>query len=208
MIGASADSADIAALVARSGMDARGADGEPATSIEYRVDAERTVRLLAAALAALHATELSDGERRAGLAATDLASDAVGAFGAGTLQHSERSGAYAHMSDERLVDALVAGAEGAAARQSRQVLTHGTPTLSHLWCDHGSVVGLISWDRPAVADPYRDLAVAARCIATDMAPILVPTFFEHYGESSPDPVRIDWYALLAELVGSGGTAPA
>ena len=44
----------------------RGADGEPATSIEYRVDAERTVRLLAAALAALHATELSDGERACG----------------------------------------------------------------------------------------------------------------------------------------------
>ena len=85
MIGTSADSADIAALVARSGMDARGADGEPATAIEYRVDAERTVRLLAAALAALHGTKLSDGERRAGLAATDLASDAVGAFGAGTL---------------------------------------------------------------------------------------------------------------------------
>ncbi len=200
--------AQLDALVARSGLDARGLPGEPATSVEYRVDAERTVQLLADVLADLHATELTAADRDSAVGAEQYASAAAAAHVDGRLRRDERSAAYAHMDDERLVEVLVGGAPGAAARRDRWVLTHGAPTLAHLWCARGSAVGLVGWDRPAVADPYRDLAVAAHCIATEMAPILVPVLFERYGERSPDPVRLDWFALAAELLGPVGSAPA
>ena len=199
--------AQIDALVARSGLDARGLVGEPATSVEYRVDAERTVQLLADVLADLHATDLTAAERDSAVGAERYARAAAAAHAEGRLRSEDRSTAYAHMDDGRLVEVLVDGAAGAAARRDRWVLTHGAPTLAHLWCSRGSAVGLVGWDRPAVADPYRDLAIAAHCIATEMAPILVPVLFERYGERSPDPVRLDWFALAAELLGPVGSAP-
>ena len=50
-----------------------------------------------------------------------------------------------------------------------------------------------------MADRYRDLAVAARSVAVDLAPILVPVFFDRYGTTAPDAVLLDWYSLVAEL---------
>ena len=79
------------------------------------------------------------------------------------------------------------------------MLTHGSPTLANLRCADGSAVGLVAWSGAAVADRYRDLAVAARSVAVDLAPILVPVFFDHYGTTSPDAVLLDWYSLAAEL---------
>jgi hypothetical protein len=32
-----------------------------------------------------------------------------------------------------------------------------------------------------------------------MAPVLVPVLFDHYGEHAPDPIRLDWFSLAAEL---------
>ncbi len=201
--------AGLSELVARSGFDATGRAGEPATSIEYRVDAERTVQLLADVLAGLHATELDAGALQMAVDAGQVAAEAATTTAAAGPEplRTARSAAYAHVSDDRLVEILLQGAPAAAARQDRRVLTHGSPTLGHLWCDRGSAVGLVDWGRAAVADPYRDLAVAARSVATDMAPILVTVLFERYGERSPDPVRLDWYSLAAELLVPSGAAP-
>jgi aminoglycoside phosphotransferase len=200
--------AGLSELVARSGFDATGRAGEPATSIEYRVDAERTVQLLADVLAGLHATELDAGALQMAVDAGQVADEAAATAAVGPEpRRRTRSAAYAHVSDDRLVEILLQGAPAAAARQDRRVLTHGSPTLAHLWCDRGSAVGLVDWGRAAVADPYRDLAVAARSVATEMAPILITVLFERYGERSPDPVRLDWYSLAAELLVPSGAAP-
>jgi hypothetical protein len=40
-----------------------------------------------------------------------------------------------------------------------------------------------------------------------MSPALVPLLMERYGEQSPDPIRLDWYSLLAELTGVGADEP-
>lgn len=201
------DDARLSALVARSGLDATGMPGEPATSIEYRVDAERTVHLLADVLARLHATELDAGARQLALDARQMAAVAATSVGGPRSVSTPRSAAYSHVPDERLVEILLDGAPGAAARNDRWVLTHGSPTLAHLHCDRGSAVGLVDWSRAAVADPYRDLAIAARSVANDLAPILVTTLFERYGERAPDPVRLDWYSLAAELLVPSAAAP-
>lgn len=193
--------------VTRSGLDAAGRPGESATSIEYRVDAERTVGLLARTLARLHATELDAAESATPLSAERLAARAVAALAAGAVRDKGRSAAYRHVTAERLVAILGDGARRADERRDRWVLTHGAPTLAHLWCERGSAVGLIGWTDPAVADPYRDLAVAARSVATDLTPALVPLLFEAYGERTPDPVRVDWYTLAAELLVPAGADP-
>lgn len=192
--------------VARSGLDARGRPGEPATSVEYRVDAERTVGLLAEALASLHATVLTPEDQRAALGPPKLVEMARTAVAASDSR-TGRQGAYAHLDDDRLLEILAEGADRIGTRVDPPVLTHGAPSLAHLWCDRGRLVGLVGWSHPAPSDRYRDLAVAARSIATDLTPALVPVLFERYGEVQPDPVRLDWYALAAEMIlGTSGPA--
>jgi aminoglycoside phosphotransferase len=191
--------AALADLVARSGVDATGLGGVPATSAEYLVQVEGTVRSFAATLNRLHATPLSDEERSLVRRAPVLARAASSARSDGARANVVRSPAYRHMSDDRLIEVLVAGAAGCDDRADSPVLTHGAPTLARLRCDHGNAVGLVGWSGAAVADRYRDLAAAARNVSTVLTPHLLPVFFEHYGEHAPDPIRLDWYALLDEL---------
>ena len=61
-------------------------------------------------------------------------------------------------------------------------------------------MGFVNWTGAALADPYRDLAVSATSVATSFGPMLVPEFFDAYGLTHPDPLRLDWYALSAQLV--------
>jgi aminoglycoside phosphotransferase len=201
-MGQSSDSGRIADLLASRGLDATGAEGSPADGVEYRFDIEHTVGMLADVLARLHATPLPEA----------LAAGAVRLSSADLVDEARRaapavaplSEAYRHMSRERLLEALEE-ASPAARDAVDLVLTHGRPVLGNLRCHRGAPVGLVGWDRPALADVHRDLAVAARSIAADLGPVAIPGFFEAYSRSSdgwmPDVVRLDWYALAAELTG-------
>lgn len=186
-------------VVAHSDLDATDRPGEPATAIEYRVDAERTVRLLGETLSRLHAVELHDDEPAASLTPAVVAAAAAAGLRAGSLA-PERGAAYAHLGPERLVEVLVEGAATAAARSGPPVLTHGSPCLSNLRCARGSAVGFVAWEAAAPADRHRDLAVAARSVAEDLTPVLVPVLFEHYRGPRPDPILLDWWSLAAELL--------
>jgi aminoglycoside phosphotransferase len=198
-------------LVRDAGLDATGVPGEPGDSIEYRVDAERTVGLLAATLRRLHDLDIGGLDGRAhhgdgappGMARVDRAEDVVArvesAFAAGELDDRERSPAYAHIPLDRLVRILSEGAATAEERATTAVVLHGRPTLSRLWCRSGVAVGLVDWTDLAIGDRYLDLAVAIRSIAADLAPVLVPVFVERYGLEHPDPILLDWYSLAAEL---------
>ncbi len=199
------------ALVRDAGLDATDAPGEPGDSIEYRVDAERTVGLLATTLRRLHDLDVSglDGPAAASAASgsgprrrrpEDLVRRVEAALDAGQLgDDSGRSAAYAHMPVERLVRILAEGAATAEARATAPVAVHGAPTLSRLWCRSGAAVGFVRWDDLAIGDRHLDLAVAIRSIASDLAPVLVPVFVERYGLEHPDPILLDWYSLAAEL---------
>ena len=186
-------------LIARCGLDASRAGAEPATSVEYRVRPERTVELLADTLARLHDVELTDDERAGAISAPMLAEEIGAAHRSGRLVGAARTPSYAHVSNDRLVEILRSGATSADERSGSPTLTHGSPTLANLRCSSGSAVGLVTWSDAAVAERYRDLAIAARSVAVDLAPILVPVFFERYGATSPDAVLLDWYSLAAEL---------
>jgi aminoglycoside phosphotransferase len=197
------------ALVRDAGLDATGAAGEPGDSIEYRVDAERTVGLFATTLRRLHDLDVDGldglggldgpGDASRVLRVGDVVGRAEAALAAGELDGHERSAGYAHMPVERLVRILADGAAAAEARATPAVVVHGRPTLSRLWCRSGAAVGFVGWDDLAIGDRHLDLAVAIRSIASDLAPVLVPVFVERYGLEHPDPILLDWYSLAAEL---------
>jgi aminoglycoside phosphotransferase len=189
------------ALVRDAGLDATGEPGGPGDSIEYRVDAERTVGLLATTLRRLHDLDgAALGDRASyALRPADVVDRVESAFADGRLDDGERSSAYAHVPVERLVQILADGAATAAERATPPVVVHGRPTLAQLWCRDGAAVGFVGWGDAAIGDRYVDLAVAIRSIASDLAPVLVPVFVERYGLEHPDPVLLDWYSLAAEL---------
>jgi aminoglycoside phosphotransferase len=181
------------------------ADGVPASSPEYRFDVEHTVGLLAAELARVHAADVDTTV--APLGPDELVTAARRALAEGRLTAQQLRPAYRHVQPERLVEILAARRPPRPGRDSdAPVLTHGSPTLEALRCRDGAALGFAGWEHAAVADRYRDLAVAASSVATDLGPMLVPTFFERYGDAlgdagfgHPDPLRLDWYALAAEL---------
>ena len=176
----------------------RGAGGEPATSIEYRVDAERTVAAARPTCSpGCTPTECDAEARRLVLDAREIATLAATSVGGPRSTSTPRTHRRTpHVTDERLVEILLEGPRAQRLATIRRVLTHGSPTLANLRCDRGSAVGLVDWGGAAVADPYRDLAVAARSVATDLAPILVPVLFDRLRRpSAPIPFRLDWYSL-------------
>ncbi|HLU43170.1 MAG TPA: phosphotransferase [Microthrixaceae bacterium] len=205
----SADRHGVEALIGDSGLDATGKGGTPASSREYRVEVERTVAMYASTLARLHDLEVPD-DTAAALTVHDPAAivgEATEAVRSGRVSAEGLSSAYRHMAPERLLEILAerAGHE-AVATDDPLVLTHGRPLLERLRCEHGAALGLTGWDRLGLGHPYRDLAVAAREVATGLSPMLVPVLFEAYAAASsrpqpprPDPVRLDWYVLAAEL---------
>ncbi len=196
----SADAArGLSAAIRRSGLDATGRSGEPATSIEYRVDAEGTVRRLGLVLAQLHRTELNAAELGAVLGPLELVERARRSVERPLADRPPRSASYRHVDDPRLVAILEGGASRVAQRSTRTALTHGRPTLGTLWCFRGDALGLLGWAEAAIGDPHRDLAVAAGSIAAEFTPMLVPAFVDAYALFSPDVVAMDWYALAAEL---------
>lgn len=195
----------LARAIARSGLDATDLGGDPATSIEYRAQAEHTVGLLASTLARLHGLDpvgpVTSGDTSSlpVMGPAHVVHRARTALAAGELVQP-RSAAYRHLADDRLVQVLEQGAEDLAVPDSAVVLTHGAPTIGHLRCRAGSAIGLVGWEQAALGDPYRDLAVAARSVAQQLTPTLVPVFFERYGELRPDARRLDWYSLATELL--------
>ena len=192
--------AGLAPLIEQSGLDATGRTGEPASQVEYRFDPEATVRLLGSTIARLHSTAPSASTDRVPLDPARLVARAEAAIAAGRVTTHDLDPAYRHMSVERLLAVLAGGLGRASTDPDAMVLTHGSPTLDHLWCHDGRALGFVDWSGAALADPYRDLAISATSVASSFGPMLVPEFFDAYGLTHPDPLRLDWYALATQLV--------
>lgn len=171
-------------------------DGVDLGAPEMRVDIERTVRELAAGLARLHAVAVEGCpfvEDRHLLAARCRARVDSGAVSAADL-----SPAYARVGTERLARAVTDAAAELVEPAEDRVFCHGRPTLAHAIARQGRMVGFTGWGAASVSDRYRDLAVAAADVAT-LSPVLVPLLFEAYGLERPDPQRLDFYVMVAQL---------
>jgi aminoglycoside phosphotransferase len=161
-------------------------------------DPERIVDLLARALASLHDLDAADPGGLPVLTVADVVARARRALGGGW--RPDPAGPYAHMAAPRLLEVLESGAEGAAGPL---VITHGRPSVDGLRIRAGAPA-LVGWEHVAVADPYRDLAAAARDLSSWMGPMLVPLLFERYQAARPTsgdpaPGRLDWYVLAGQF---------
>lgn len=193
--------AELVDAVSGSGLDATGRPGEPGDSTAYRMQPDRTVELLASALVRLHAVPPPAGVEP--VRATDVVDALRARHRRGELAAPTPDSVYAHVSLDRLLDVLADGAQAVLERRGAAALCHGAPTIGRLRADGGELVGFVDWHLAAVADPYLDLAIAARSVATGFTPMLVPVLVERYGLARADPVRLDWWALAAELLGRG-----
>jgi aminoglycoside 3'-phosphotransferase II len=158
-----------------------------------RIDAERVVSGIAQALKMLHATPI-DGcpfdqtvtaqiERARRRVAAGLVDE--------TDFDEERTGRTAR-------DVL---AELEAWRPSSEALTltHGDACLPNIMFDGGRFTGFVDCGRFGVADPYQDLALAARSIAYNLGDEHVAALFAQYGLPEPNPLQLAYYRLLDEL---------
>ena len=194
---AGGDRADrLGQLIVTSSADA-GGRGISSIEPEYRLDAERTISRLATTLAGIH---------RVPIEPIGLRTDTSVTLGPGDLirQAEQTTGevgtAYRHMTRERLLHVLREGAAAIATPPADLVLVQGSPTLANLRFDGPDAIGFEDWSGAALGDRYLDLAIAARDVAAIFGPAPIQAFFGEYGLELPDPVRLDWYLLAAELV--------
>ncbi len=80
-----------------------------------------------------------------------------------------------------------------------RALTHGDPCLPNVLFSEGSFTGFVDCGRFGVADPYQDLALAARSIGSNLGPDWVYVFFDRYGLAAPDRRKLSFYRLLDEF---------
>ncbi len=174
----------------------------PATAPEHRFDPERTVAAFGGHLGRLHRLG-----RPGGVVAVEpgmLVESARRRLATGELTSKDLSAAYRHMDPARLVEILADGLDDVDARAAVEapVIVHGRPVLGNFRFRLGEPLGFCDWSAIAVADRHRDLAIAASDVAEVFGAVVVPVFFDAYGDPPPDPRSIDWYALADALVGA------
>lgn len=94
---------------------------------------------------------------------------------------------------ERLAP-LVAGRRSVA-----DTVVHGACRLEVVWLRGDRPAGFLDAAGLSVGDPYRDLAAITRSLAGRYGPEGLPRFLAAYGLPDPDPVRLEFHALLDEL---------
>lgn len=168
--------------------------GTPASAIEHRVDVERTVGIAAQALRMVHRTNT------AGLRFDNRLDNMLPAIGrqlrSGRYDSAVFSGPYQRYSAQRLFEMLLERQPG----EVNLAFGHGSFGLHTVLIDREELGGITDWGLAGLCDPYLDLALAARSMVSVFGAELLPTFFSAYGIDHPDPLRLDYFSLLAEFV--------
>lgn len=178
------------------------APGVPADDPAALVRPDDLVGALGRFLARLHGSTLTDaGSAPTETPVLDVAAalaTASARVAAGDVDPESFDPAYRGQHPERLLQVATDLAAGLSAVDP--VPVHGDLTLGGLLLDEGRVVG---WPPVAVerrGDPYVDLVAVARGLAAAVGPGAVPALFDAAGVTAPDPVRIEVWALLGQLV--------
>ncbi len=173
--------------------------GSPASSPENRVDPGHSVQASAKALRMLHRTDPTDFPYDSQLDA--LLATIAERLSNGEFNPGEMSGPYQRFEPARLVEIL----HESRPAEDRVAFGHGAFGLHAVLLDNpdepgGDVTGITDWALAGMCDPYLDLALGARSVASVFGAELVPLFFSSYGLEHPDPLRVDYFSLLAEFL--------
>lgn len=98
---------------------------------------------------------------------------------------------------EGLADLLDESADPSA---SALVPIHGSLSVADLEVTDGEIVGWAVPEVFRVGDPYVDIVFLARDLATLIGPGAVPALFDATGIERPDPVRIEFWVTLKQLL--------
>ncbi len=81
------------------------------------------------------------------------------------------------------------------------VFTHGDYCTPNILIDPDAMTlnGLIDWGRAGIADRYQDLALAARSIDYNFGAAWIKPFYDAYGLTEVDQVKLAFYKLLDEF---------
>ena len=159
---------------------------------------EAVVSALAAGLRLLHGTNVSacpfDQSLRPRLAAADVR------VKAGLVREDDFDANRVGRSAKDLFAELVATPPPPEERR----FTHGDFCLPNvLLVEDGrggfQVSGFVDCGNAGIADPYQDLALAARSVAFNFGEPLVRVLFAKYGLAQPDEAKLAYYQLLDEF---------
>ncbi len=173
--------------------------GWPADGPENRVQGAGLLEGLGCALRRLHDLPVD-----ASLPVVDLGEllvDAAERVAAGVVDREQFAPARRRLEPQRLLDQLHALVPVLERRRPVEpVVTHGACRLGAVWLERTEPTGFIGVARLAVGDPYRDLGAMARSLAAVFGAEALPGFFAAYGLPEPDPIRLEFHALLDELL--------
>jgi aminoglycoside 3'-phosphotransferase-2 len=166
--------------------------GAPATALDSHPPAEK-VELFAKALRFVHEVPI---DRCPFSNRLDIRLRSIQRkLRAGRYEGMKLSEAYRRYPPSRLFEML----NDSRPAEEDLVFAHGAWHLRSVFVDSAGVSGIVDWDRAGVSDRYADLAMGAKVVADEVSVELVPLFFEAYGVPRPDPLRLDYYQLLAEF---------
>ena len=178
--------------------------GLPASAPANRVDPAQSVAQAARALRLVHRTDPGDPADPAA-AAPDMRLDVrlaaiEASVAAGDFADHQFAGPYARYGAQRLVEML----RERQPDEPQLAFGHGRFGLDTVLLDgaasESEVSGITDWASAGMADPYADLALAARSVVTVFGAEALPVFFDAYGLKHPEPLRLDYYSLLAEFL--------
>lgn len=174
------------------------ADGVPADSPESLMRPDDLVAAIARFLRRIHVP----GDGGADVLDTTWAlARAAGRVEAGEVVVADLDPPYRPHPPERLLAIATELVDTLSDRPAPDpTMVHGDLALADLRLAGGEIVGWKVPARLAVGDPYVDLVFLARDLAAAIGPAAVPALFDAVGVTDPDPLRIETWITLRQLL--------
>ena len=173
-------------------------DGWPADAPENQMQGGTLLDGLAGALRLLHGVGIDP--LLPAVTNDDLVDAARRRVAAGTVDTTRFDRSRRHVAPSVILEQVERLAAIVARRRPvADTVVHGACRLEAVWLHGDRAAGFLDAAGLAVGDPYRDLAGLARSLAGRFGPEGLPRFFAGYGLTDPDPVRLEFHALLDEL---------
>lgn len=165
--------------------------GEDAATVT--IDPDRLVTVLAGALGDLHTLDISGCPFRH--TAGELIERAEIIMAAGEVDEGNFDEVNLGRNPADIFAEMVAG----KPQSEDLVFTHGDFCLPNVMMHDDHLSGFIDVGTAGVGDRYRDLALVARSLTSNLGPGWLEVFFERYGLTEPDADKLRYYRLLDEF---------